>query len=165
VSCNIHTEWLNVISHSTVYLVAYTSVLKIFTSSSIPQVLAPSFYIPIATTSFSLSLLLALIWTSITVMCIGGGALCGSMDNPRLRAEQSATWRKDGSSFRWSWTVPSIGWIVRVCVGATAFAISTWISLPGGTSSERRDPRVCLGVGKTPKASRDDVESSKIGED
>lgn len=61
VTCNIHTEWLNVISHSTVYLVASSSVLKIFTSSSIPQVLAPSFYIPIATTSFSLSLSLALI--------------------------------------------------------------------------------------------------------
>lgn len=98
VTCNIHTEWLNVISHSTVYLVASSSVLKIFTSSSIPQVWAPSFYIPIATTSFSLSLSLALIWTSITVMCIGGGALCGSMDDPRLRAGRSAIWRKDGSS-------------------------------------------------------------------
>jgi hypothetical protein len=36
--------------------------------------------------------------------------------------------------------------------------------LPGGTSSGRRDPRVCLGVGRPPKTPLVDVELKK-GED
>jgi hypothetical protein len=39
-----------------------------------------------------------------------------------------------------------------------------WISLPGGTLSRRRDPRVCHEIGRSPKTPLYDVES-KIGED
>jgi hypothetical protein len=73
------------------------------------------------------------------------------------RRERSVTWRKSGSSLLMSHTV-------RVCTRATTFANNTWISLLGGTSSRRRDPRVCLGVGRPPKTSPDDVET-KRGED
>jgi hypothetical protein len=40
-----------------------------------------------------------------------------------------------------------------VCLFAEAmeFANNPWISLPGGTLSGRRDPRICLGVGRPPK--------------
>jgi hypothetical protein len=56
------------------------------------------------------------------------------------------------------------GQTVRVCVGAATFTNSTWISLPGGTPSGRRYPRVCLGIGRSSKTALDDVES-KRGED
>jgi hypothetical protein len=53
------------------------------------------------------------------------------------------------------------GRIVRVCAGVATFANSTWISLPGRTSSRRRDPMVCLGFGRPPKTPLDDVESKR----
>jgi hypothetical protein len=41
---------------------------------------------------------------------------------------------------------------------------STWISLSGGIPLGRRDPMVCLGIGRQPKTSLNDVEPDR-GED
>jgi hypothetical protein len=38
------------------------------------------------------------------------------------------------------------GRTVPACVETTEFADDAWISLPRGTPSERRDPRVCLEI-------------------
>lgn len=54
--------------------------------------------------------------------------------------------------------------MVCVCVGATTFANSTWISPSGGTSSRRCDPRVCLTVDRSTMTPPDEIESN-IGED
>jgi hypothetical protein len=61
------------------------------------------------------------------------------------------------------WSTPG-DWTVRVCTGAATFANITWISLSGGTSSGRRDPRIFLGIDNATKMPLDDVES-KRGED
>jgi hypothetical protein len=57
-----------------------------------------------------------------------------------------------------------IAYSLRECAGAAAFANSTWISLSRGTPSKRRDPSVCLGIGRPPKAPLYDVEPER-GED
>jgi hypothetical protein len=54
--------------------------------------------------------------------------------------------------------------MVRTCAKAMKFANSTWISLPRGTPSWRRDPRVCLGTDRASKMTLYDVESER-GED
>jgi hypothetical protein len=54
--------------------------------------------------------------------------------------------------------------MVRVCVGAAEFADGAWISLLRETSSGRRDPRVCLEIGRPPKTPLNNAES-EIGED
>jgi hypothetical protein len=92
--------------------------------------------------------ILASIWTPITARCAGGGTLCGGGDGPQPRARRSALGDRT----------------VRTCAGAAAFANNTWISLPGGVPSGRRDLRVCLGIDRPPKTSSDDVEW-KRGED
>jgi hypothetical protein len=47
---------------------------------------------------------------------------------------------------------------------ATKFGNNTWISLSGGTLSERRDPMVCLGISRPLKTPLKDVEPER-GED
>jgi hypothetical protein len=54
--------------------------------------------------------------------------------------------------------------MVRMCAGVAEFADSAWISLPGGTSSGRTDPRLCLGTSRPPKMPLNDIESER-GED
>jgi hypothetical protein len=54
--------------------------------------------------------------------------------------------------------------LYRACAEAMEFTNSTWISLPRGTSSGRRDPRVCLGIDRTTKTPLNDVEPER-GED
>jgi hypothetical protein len=44
---------------------------------------------------------------------------------------------------------------------AAAVINSTWILLPGGIPSGRRDPRVCLVVGRSSKRPPDDVDSKR----
>ena len=44
------------------------------------------------------------------------------------------------------------------------FADSTWISFPGRTPLGRRDPKVCLGIDKSPKTPLNSVELER-GED
>jgi hypothetical protein len=56
------------------------------------------------------------------------------------------------------------GQTVRVCAGAVEFADDVWISLPRGTPTGRRDPRVCLGISRPPKTPLNDIEP-KRGED
>jgi hypothetical protein len=51
--------------------------------------------------------------------------------------------------------------MVRACAEAAEFVNITWISLPGGTPSGMRDPRVCLGTDSIPKMSLDDVEPKR----
>jgi hypothetical protein len=45
---------------------------------------------------------------------------------------------------------------VRVCVEAAAFAHNTWIWPPGRTPTGRRDPMVCLEIGRPHKTPSDD---------
>jgi hypothetical protein len=45
-----------------------------------------------------------------------------------------------------------------MCVGAAVFANRTSISLPRGTLSETRDPRVCFWIDRPPETPLDDVE-------
>jgi hypothetical protein len=70
-----------------------------------------------------------------------GGALCIGADGPRPGAGRSTTWRRA--------RVPCLtaGRSARA-QGAAKVAGGTWISLPGGTPSGRRDPRSCLGSGR-----------------
>jgi hypothetical protein len=76
---------------------------------------------------------LVLIWAPIITRCTDGGALRDSTNGPRLRVGRSATCGRSWSSLRRSRTV-------HACTGAAAFANSTWILLPRGTPSGRRDP-------------------------
>jgi hypothetical protein len=41
------------------------------------------------------------------------------------------------------------------------FTNNTWISLSGGTPSERGDPRVCIGIDRPPKTPLNDIEPNK----
>jgi hypothetical protein len=50
---------------------------------------------------------------------------------------------------------------VRACAGAKEFVNGTWISLLGGTPSRRREPRLCLGIGRPSKAPLIDVEPER----
>jgi hypothetical protein len=95
----------------------------------------------------------------------GGGALWSGADGPRHRAGRSATWREAVVLSGQARTVrgtgpdgPRPGAGARVpCLtagrsaraqGRRKIAGGAWISLPGGTPSERRDPRSCLGSGR-----------------
>jgi hypothetical protein len=51
-----------------------------------------------------------------------------------------------------------------VCAGVTTFTNNTWFPLPGGTQSERRDFRICLGINRSPNAALDDT-GSRIDEE
>jgi hypothetical protein len=93
----------------------------------------------------------------ITAIRTGSGTLCGGTDDPRPRARRSTTWRRGQGFCLTSRTV-------RACAGATEFADVAWISLLGGTPSRRRDPKVCLGINRSPKTPLNDIESER-GED
>jgi hypothetical protein len=53
---------------------------------------------------------------------------------------------------------------VRMCAGWRHSLMAPGSCLLGGTPSGRKDHRVCLGIGRSPKTPPDDVES-KRGED
>jgi hypothetical protein len=98
--------------------------------------------------------MLAPISAPITAMCTSDDALCGSVDGPRPGTETRVSAQQVGRS------APS-GRTVRMCSEATEFNNSTWISLPGGTPSERRDPKFCLEIGRPPKTALNDVEPER----
>jgi hypothetical protein len=86
-----------------------------------------------------------------------GGALCRGADGPRPWAGRSATWRRSSSSSAYVRTV-------HEGVEGLLLHSRPRSRLPGGTLSGRRDPRVCLSVGRPPKTPLVDVEP-KRGED
>jgi hypothetical protein len=92
--------------------------------------------------------------TPITTMKTGGGALRGGADGSRSGVRRSATWRR-GLLF-----LPDEpdGPRVRRDGGVRRQRLNL---APGGTSSGRRDPRLCLGIGRTPKTPLIDVEPKK----
>jgi hypothetical protein len=51
-----------------------------------------------------------------------------------------------------------------VCAKMVALTTGPGSDILGGTPSGRRDPRLCLGIGRPPKMPPDNVES-KRGED
>jgi hypothetical protein len=147
-------------------LVAYFFVIRRLGFFCASQLLLV--FVPFQSRRASISMVLAPISVLITMMNTSGGALYGSADDLRSRAGRSVTWRR-GSGFY------PMSWIVYACAEATEFANSTCISLsggtnntsislPGGTWSGRRDPRVCLGIGRSPKTSLNDVAPER-GED
>jgi hypothetical protein len=71
-------------------------------------------------------------------------------DSPRPRAEAGLPCGEVRRS-------KPAGQTVRACVGAAAFANSSWISFSGETPSGRRDPRICLGIGRSSKTPSDDI--------
>jgi hypothetical protein len=54
--------------------------------------------------------------------------------------------------------------MVHACAGAAEFADGDWMSFLEGTLSGRRDPRVCLGISRSPKTPLNNVEP-ETGED
>jgi hypothetical protein len=79
---------------------------------------------------------------------------CRGVDDPRPGAEDRVSTRRARRS-------ASSSRMVRAYAEATEFANSTWISLHGGIPSGTRDPRVCLGIGRTPKTPQNDVEPDR----
>lgn len=55
----------------------------------------------------------------------------------------------------------SVGRMVFACAGAAEITDHVGISLPRETPLGRKDPRVCLGIGRPPKMSLNDVEPER----
>jgi hypothetical protein len=78
-----------------------------------------------------------------------GGALCTRADGPRAGAGRSAAWCKARApAWRPDGPRPGAGRSART-QGRRKIAGGAWISLPRGTPSGRRDPRSCLGSGRS----------------
>jgi hypothetical protein len=100
----------------------------------------------------SLKSTLAPIRVSITAMSTGGGALYGSVNGPWLGGQ---TVRDLAQRLGFLPDEPygprlGVGWSARA-QGRRSSPNSTWISLPGGTPSGRKDPRVVLGLASYPR--------------
>jgi hypothetical protein len=87
----------------------------------------------------------------------GGGALWSGADGPRPGAGRSVTWCRSLGPLPDDRTVralrpdgprPEAGRSARA-QGRRKSPAAAWISLPGGTPSGRRDPRGCLGSGRS----------------
>jgi hypothetical protein len=108
-----------------------------------------------------------IICNEYTLKCVGtnpganhcdetvGGDLYRGADGPRPGAGWSTTWRR-------GWCFCLTSRTIRAYAEAAEFADGAWISLPGGTPLGRRDPRLCLGIGRPPKKSLIDIEPERV---
>jgi hypothetical protein len=83
-----------------------------------------------------------------------GGALCGGTAGPRHTVGRSATWHRSNSSSAYVRTVHD-------GVEGLLLRSRPTSHLLRGAPSGRRDPKVCLGVGRLPKTSLVDIESKR----
>jgi hypothetical protein len=94
----------------------------------------------------------------------GGSALCGGADGPRPRTGWSTTWRRGKSSCLTSRTVRA-WWLDGPCVRKSGRVRWQHLNLAlGRDPSGKRDPRLCLKIGRPPNTPLIEVEHER-GED
>jgi hypothetical protein len=98
--------------------------------------------------------LLAPIWTPNTGDESYDGALCGGAVVRGIGSDGPRPGRRSDSSFACVRTV-------RDDAEGLLLHSRYRSRIPGGTSSGRRDPRVCLGIGRPPKTSLVNIEPTR----
>ena len=93
--------------------------------------------------------------------CSARRALCGGVDGLRPRVGLSMNWKQERGFLRCTERSASGGRMLHVCAEWRHSPTTSGSRPPGGTPSGRRDPRVCLGIGRPPNTPLDDVESKR----